>query len=1019
MVAGVASIFNSTSQTATMQHDDDDSHCSSIVDPEQLRSSTLQSICYLASHVPTIVLTRLKDEVMESNEDDEFHWSTSFEEDLHEEEVPVNDETQSNASELSDISDLSHEDESENDVSPIKRRVALHDTLEKGGEENRKYLDEAQFPAQDVEDRAPSHVRQELRHDPDIQSPFRCRRHVRVSSMTSVSSNKNHIDCPGLPFATRCEASLLFVDISGFTLLSNLLALEDLSKAINEYFELIVNEVTEHGGDILKFAGDGLFAMWKVKSHGSNTEKLGESSYRMNIDECITAAAVCGSKIVSKFSGHPISVDGKVKNGRENTGLVLNVHCGISLGALILVHVGDNDYRRENVILGKPITEVSHAAAHAKIGEVAACPASIKTLARICKMHDSIDMSKSMTPVVIADRNAAMFTTMKTYTPRNLLLTETDPLASKLGRLVHGLDLPALLRYRKLLALYVHPVVAANDVGNVAIIRAATGVGERVIEEAELRNVFVMFIAPMISVTPSGDSEKDSHLFDLLNSIMNLTTRELTRFGGQLRQYIVDDKGLVLIATLGLRGSTFPHMVAERALPMATSIQNILLSDLEVQSRIGATVGNAYCGVVGGLMRHEYAVLGPSVNLAARLMDSLKGPGMRVDNAIRLLTYKSYDFGALSPVGAKGYAEPVAIFEPRSPLQKNWGRRKPNFVGRRQELQTMAKIASDIAMSSGHTSARLVLITGPSGMGKSTLVVHLLGRIQRSLEVKKKRISILKYVSKDSDRLSPFGAFGSILLDALVASDGFAGDDNSFMSSSNSIRSWSSFSAISSSLKARIAAHVSELCNDFGGTPDFAKMVCQHLLNINVESKLNSQRQDFAATKLSVVTFLCKAFLRCTQDADLVLIALDDVHLTDEMSFKVIQELFESGSKLMIICTSRPLSAYRLAIDKAFWMKLHTDYASNGRFLPVELTQLSAADMRTMIGNTLGINEDDISERLQRTIHAQSGGMPQFGHVLLEHLKKVSLPAGEMKRGSKFPNLDQIAEVRELTQSTF
>jgi class 3 adenylate cyclase len=61
--------------------------------------------------------------------------------------------------------------------------------------------------------------------------------------------------------------------------------------------------VTEHGGDILKFAGDGFFAMWKVKSHGSNAHKLSESNHRMNIDECITAAAVCGSKIVSSIAG--------------------------------------------------------------------------------------------------------------------------------------------------------------------------------------------------------------------------------------------------------------------------------------------------------------------------------------------------------------------------------------------------------------------------------------------------------------------------------------------------------------------------------------------------------------------------------------------------------------------------------------------------------------------------------------------------------------------------------------------
>jgi class 3 adenylate cyclase len=90
-------------------------------------------------------------------------------------------------------------------------------------------------PGSDVEDPAPSHIRQQLRHDPDIQRPIRCRKNVRVSSLTSLSSNQDHIDCPSLPFATKCEASLLFVDVSGFTLLSTLLALEDLSKAINEY----------------------------------------------------------------------------------------------------------------------------------------------------------------------------------------------------------------------------------------------------------------------------------------------------------------------------------------------------------------------------------------------------------------------------------------------------------------------------------------------------------------------------------------------------------------------------------------------------------------------------------------------------------------------------------------------------------------------------------------------------------------------------------------------------------------
>jgi class 3 adenylate cyclase len=54
-------------------------------------------------------------------------------------------------------------------------------------------------------------------------------------------------------------------------------------------------------------------------------------------------------------------------------------------------------------------------------------------------------------------------------------------------------------------------------------------------------------------------------------------------------------------------------MVAERALPATMAIHSALENELNVFNRIGATFGNAYCGVVGGVKRHEYAVMGPSV----------------------------------------------------------------------------------------------------------------------------------------------------------------------------------------------------------------------------------------------------------------------------------------------------------------------------------------------------------------------------------------------------------------------
>ena len=48
--------------------------------------------------------------------------------------------------------------------------------------------------------------------------------------------------------------------------------------------------------------------------------------------------------------------------------------------------------------------------------------------------------------------------------------------------------------------------------------------------------------------------------------------------------------------------------------------QQLRLAKLE--ATIGIATGTTFCGIVGGYARHEYAVVGPTVNLAARLMVS-------------------------------------------------------------------------------------------------------------------------------------------------------------------------------------------------------------------------------------------------------------------------------------------------------------------------------------------------------------------------------------------------------------
>jgi len=107
--------------------------------------------------------------------------------------------------------------------------------------------------------------------------------------------------------------------------------------------------------------------------------------------------------------------------------------------------------------------------------------------------------------------------------------------------------------------------------------------------------------------------------------------------GGLLRQLICDDKGTVLIWTFGLHGSTCSEL-GSRALLSCFEMTSAL-GALGLRTHIGLTSGGAYCGLVGAPYRAEYCVVGPSVNLAARLMVvcAAQGAGILCDTAIHQL----------------------------------------------------------------------------------------------------------------------------------------------------------------------------------------------------------------------------------------------------------------------------------------------------------------------------------------------------------------------------------------------
>jgi Adenylate and Guanylate cyclase catalytic domain len=334
------------------------------------------------------------------------------------------------------------------------------------------------------------------------------------------------------------------------------------------------DRVFEFGGDIQKFAGDAFFAEWR-------------ESKSFSIDNCVAAAAECASSMVKECSNCPILTFGnKVDINGGHVVYSLNIHCGLGVGEMIGIHVGDSSNRREYLYIGDPINQATKACDGASIGEVVISEEFSRMLANQDMLWSSKNSSLNKKSNVIATQNESRIM----LPPNSFTKIGRNAKSRGITEHVDGLQVDSLIEYRRLMSLYVHPVVVSNDVA-ASNDFCSTTVQERRKDEAELRSVYVMFVKPLLGIDLNARTTLHKDEAIILNNIMNVMTRELKHYCGHLRQFVVDDKGFVLIATFGLRGSTYPNMISERALPATLSISQALDLELGVKSKIGATFG--------------------------------------------------------------------------------------------------------------------------------------------------------------------------------------------------------------------------------------------------------------------------------------------------------------------------------------------------------------------------------------------------------------------------------------------
>ena len=361
----------------------------------------------------------------------------------------------------------------------------------------------------------------------------------------------------------------VLVDISGFTKLSAALCakgtsgLDKLHEAITNYLGHCVDIVYEHGGDVISFAGDAIICIF-------STEKGWQT------------------KITDEIKPSPNAM------GALKCSMVLKEHCTDTLTAHIAISCGDmsfstfGGFNNEYVymIVGTCINEIGYCIEDAKSKQ---CVVTEKVFQHALK---ELKPGEKCETHVLPSGNR--FVDELVATP------DGDARKNRLTEISD--DAPFMNQMRKFVP---GPVLDALETKNFK-------------NCAQLREVTTMFIkldtfepATMVENIPS------------LQKFFFMAQGVLAEAGGWMRQFLIDDKGCVLIAMWGVPSFTYPNNCS-RAIYAAAWI-SVNTKEMDHQVSIGITTGAVFCGNVGSVLRRDYVGIGAKVNMSARLMGKSKG----------------------------------------------------------------------------------------------------------------------------------------------------------------------------------------------------------------------------------------------------------------------------------------------------------------------------------------------------------------------------------------------------------
>ena len=484
----------------------------------------------------------------------------------------------------------------------------------------------------------------------------------------------------GLPLAERCQGAALFADISGFTPLTAVLArelgpqlgVEELSRALNSVYGVLIDQVHRRHGSIIVFSGDAITCWFNDDASVPNSENGGPPA------PAVLRAVDCALDMQRAMGGF--------SHLQTPSGIMipLAVKVAIASGPARRFTVGTPQIQMLEVLAGAITDRMAAAEQQAQRGDIVVSAEVVEQLVDQLVIQEWRVNALGQRFAVVS---GLVCPPPEIPHPPELELS-VDAVRAWLLPAVHE--------------------------------RLRNGQGDFLAELRRAIPLFLKFSGP--------DYDEDEQASSKLDTYIRWVQRTLSRYEGYLLEFTVGDKGCYCYAVFGALMAHEDDPARAVAAALALSVLPAELNFIS-DTKIGISQGTMYVGSYGSIRRRTHGVIGREVNVAARLMSLAKPGQILVTGSIAHSVRSDFDIQGIGSHALKGYPDKVPIFavcgrRTSPPLESGPQVSSASpLVGRQEELTLLAERLRELKEQ---RRSGCVIVEGEAGIGKTQLITSAL-----------------------------------------------------------------------------------------------------------------------------------------------------------------------------------------------------------------------------------------------------------------------------------------------------